>query len=76
MKFGVLTCILPASDMNYTVVINGFVWVGCMIYYFLFARHWYTGPKMTVDENRSTDSNHTVLESIPSQQNSQNAKVE
>lgn len=35
--------------MNYTIVINGFVWVACMTYYFLFARKWYTGPKMTVD---------------------------
>lgn len=35
--------------MNYTIVINGFVWVACMAYYFLFARKWYTGPKMTVD---------------------------
>lgn len=36
--------------MNYTVVINSFVWIGCMLYYFLFARHWFTGPKMTVEE--------------------------
>lgn len=35
--------------MNYTIVLNGFVWVACMTYYFLFARKWYTGPKMTVD---------------------------
>jgi hypothetical protein len=35
--------------MNYTIVINGFVWVACMTYYFLFARKWYTGPKMTID---------------------------
>lgn len=38
-----------ASEMNYTIVINGFVWIACMTYYFLFARKWYTGPKMTVD---------------------------
>jgi hypothetical protein len=46
--------------MNYTVVINGFVWIGCMAYYFLFARHWFTGPRMTVDESSSFGS-----ESIP-----------
>lgn len=45
-----------ASDMNYTIVINGFVWVGCMSYYFLFAQRWYTGPRMTVDEARFADS--------------------
>lgn len=37
--------------MNYTVVINGFVWIGCMVYYFLFARRWFTGPRMTVEES-------------------------
>lgn len=37
--------------MNYTIVINGFVWVACMTYYFLFARKWYTGPKMTIDSS-------------------------
>ena len=50
-----------ASDMNYTVVINGFVWIGCMTYYFLFARHWYMGPRMTVDETRSMDSENTIV---------------
>lgn len=45
--------------MNYTIVINGFVWVACMTYYFLFARKWYTGPKMTVDETSSTYSGHS-----------------
>ncbi|KAJ5594659.1 uncharacterized protein N7459_000867 [Penicillium hispanicum] len=66
LAFGVVLSMFPTtgpdpspSDMNYTVVINGFVWVGCMVYYFLFARHWYTGPKMTVDES-SMDSDNTV----------------
>ena len=47
--------------MNYTIVINGFVWVGCMGYYFLFARRWYTGPRITVDEANSTISNNGVF---------------
>jgi hypothetical protein len=51
---------LVASDMNYTVVINGFVWVGCVAYYFLFARRWYTGPRMTVDEASSAGSTNGV----------------
>lgn len=46
--------------MNYTVVINGFVWIGCMLYYFLFARHWYVGPRITVDETRSMDSDNII----------------
>ncbi len=36
--------------MNYTVVINASVWGGCSIYYFLFARKWFTGPKTTLEE--------------------------
>jgi hypothetical protein len=50
--------------MNYTIVINGFVWTGCMIYYFIFARHWYTGPQMTVGENASTVSDNTISSSV------------
>ncbi|KAJ5301542.1 hypothetical protein PENANT_c002G10796 [Penicillium antarcticum] len=68
LLFGVVLSMFPAegpnpsaSDMNYTIVINGFVWAGCMIYYFLFARHWYTGPQMTVDENASTSSDNTIV---------------
>jgi hypothetical protein len=47
--------------MNYTIVINGFVWVASMAYYFLFARKWYTGPKMTIDApSNATDSSTGV----------------
>ena len=42
-----------AQDMNYTIVINGFVWIASMTYYVLFARKWYTGPKMTIDAPQS-----------------------
>ncbi|EED22386.1 GABA permease, putative [Talaromyces stipitatus ATCC 10500] len=37
-----------ADNMNYTIVINSFLWVGAALYYFLFAKKWYTGPKSTV----------------------------
>ncbi|KAJ5701149.1 hypothetical protein N7488_008697 [Penicillium malachiteum] len=64
LLFGVILSMFPTSgpnptpaDMNYTVVINGFVWIGCMVYYFLFARHWFTGPKMTVQEGESGSDN-------------------
>jgi hypothetical protein len=50
--------------MNYTIVINGFVWAGCMAYYFFFARRWYTGPQMTVDESGSTASDSTMVDQI------------
>ncbi|ANB13611.1 Uga4p [Sugiyamaella lignohabitans] len=37
-----------ASVMNYTCVINGFVWGGCLVYYFVSARNWFEGPKQTL----------------------------
>ena len=37
-----------ASEANFTPLINGFVWVGCMVYYFLFAHKWFEGPKVTL----------------------------
>lgn len=52
--------------MNYTIVINGFVWVGCMVYYFLFARHWFTGPRMTVDDNSSENTGNDAYNSVVS----------
>ncbi|KAJ6076047.1 hypothetical protein N7499_008028 [Penicillium canescens] len=73
LLFGVVLSMFPTagpnpspSNMNYTIVINGFVWAGCMIYYFIFARHWYTGPQMTVGENASTVSNNTIGSSVAS----------
>ena len=41
--------------MNYTIVLNGFVWLASMTYYVLFARKWYSGPKTTAI-NASSDS--------------------
>ncbi|KAJ5101344.1 hypothetical protein NUU61_003566 [Penicillium alfredii] len=74
LVFGMVLSMFPTtgpnpspSDMNYTIVINGFVWIGCMVYYFFFARHWYSGPQLTVDETRSTDSDNTICPPIPMQ---------
>ncbi|CAI7617572.1 unnamed protein product [Penicillium glandicola] len=67
LLFGVILSMFPTegpdptpSNMNYTIVINGFVWFGCMAYYFLFARRWYIGPQMTVDESNSIASDNTI----------------
>ncbi|KAM5485407.1 GABA-specific high-affinity permease [Microsporum audouinii] len=39
----------PSPDnMNYTVVINGCVWVGSLLYYFLSAKRWFHGPQRTL----------------------------
>lgn len=46
----------PSADsMNYTCVINGFVWVGCLVYYFVDARKWFEGPKQTFDDLDNAD---------------------
>ncbi|KAJ5999467.1 hypothetical protein N7451_007277 [Penicillium sp. IBT 35674x] len=83
LVFGVVLSMFPSggpdpapADMNYTIVINGFVWIGCMIYYFIFARHWYAGPKMTVDEGRSIDSDNTMPTPVDLQQTSNDHKQE
>ncbi|KAF9886353.1 GABA-specific high-affinity permease [Aspergillus nanangensis] len=67
LAFGLVLSMFPsmgpnptAMDMNYTIVINGFVWVACMTYYFLFAHKWYTGPKMTIDISSSEGGSETV----------------
>ncbi|KAJ5667789.1 uncharacterized protein N7477_006359 [Penicillium maclennaniae] len=68
LLFGMILSMFPTtgpnpspSNMNYTIVINGFVWLGCMSYYFLFARRWYTGPCVTVDEPSSASSKHGIF---------------
>ncbi|RJE21117.1 Permease [Aspergillus sclerotialis] len=62
LSFGLILSMFPStgpnptpSDMNYTIVLNGFVWVASMSYYFIYARKWYTGPKATA-VNVSTDN--------------------
>lgn len=35
------------DTMNYTCLINGTVWGGCLVAYFVSARHWFEGPKQT-----------------------------
>ncbi|KAF4550558.1 GABA-specific permease-like protein [Elsinoe fawcettii] len=37
------------QDMNYTVVIVAALWGGALTYYYVDARKWFTGPKMTLD---------------------------
>lgn len=53
---GILICMFPVGGpnptvetMNYTVVINCAVWFGALAYYYIDARKWFTGPKITVD---------------------------
>ncbi|KAJ5819565.1 hypothetical protein N7474_005156 [Penicillium riverlandense] len=74
LVFGVVLSMFPSmgpnpspSNMNYTVVINGFVWAGCMAYSFFFAHRWYSGPQMTVDVNCSTNPDNNIRASMPLQ---------
>lgn len=49
----------PSKEtMNYTCLINGTVWIGALLYYFVDARKWFEGPKQTFNETEM------VIESI------------
>jgi amino acid transporter len=50
-----------AQTMNYTVVINMAVWGGAMLYYFIDARKWFTGPKITIDVEGLTTEQQEAL---------------
>ncbi|CAI7630148.1 unnamed protein product [Penicillium manginii] len=55
MAFAIVLCMIPtegpnpsAEIMNYTVVINGALWIGAILYYALHARKTFKGPQTTV----------------------------
>ena len=51
------------ADMNYTVVINGAVWLGALAYYFIDARKWFTGPKITLNmDDLSEGQERAIME--------------
>lgn len=66
--FGITLAMFPdggpapkPSTMNYTVVINMAVWGGALLYYFIDARKWLTGPKITIDaEGLTTEQQETL----------------
>jgi hypothetical protein len=47
--------------MNYTVVINMFVWGGSLSYYFIDARKWFKGPKITLNLAELTEAQTEAL---------------
>ncbi|CZR69651.1 related to amino acid transporters [Phialocephala subalpina] len=68
LVFGIILAMFPVGgpnptpqDMNYTVVINMAVWGGALAYYFIDARKWFTGPKITVDVGAMTDEQRQTL---------------
>ncbi|KAA6412038.1 MAG: gaba permease [Lasallia pustulata] len=68
LVFGVFLCMFPVGGpdptlqtMNYTVVINMAVWIGALAYYYIDARKWFTGPKITVDTDALTEDQAQAL---------------
>ena len=47
--------------MNYTVVINSAVWFGALTYYYIDARKWFTGPKITIDTDDLTEEQKQAI---------------
>jgi len=47
--------------MNYTIVINSAVWLGALAYYYVDARKWFTGPRITVDTDDMTEEQKRAI---------------
>ena len=47
--------------MNYNVVISFGVWLGALAYYYIDARKWFTGPKITIDEADLTEEQEIAI---------------
>ena len=56
-----LTPRLLAQTMNYTVVINCAIWGGALAYYYIDARKWFTGPKITIDADELTEEQEIAI---------------
>ncbi|KAL3457108.1 amino acid/polyamine transporter I [Aspergillus heterothallicus] len=69
LAFGLVLSMFPsvrgpsADEMNYTIVINGFVWIACMAYYYLYAHRFFTGPRTTLGSGVATPSSSSPLPS-------------
>jgi amino acid transporter len=68
LVFGIILAMFPdggpnptPQNMNYTVVINCAVWGGALAYYYIDARKWFTGPKITVDVSALSPEQQEVL---------------
>ncbi|KAL4994038.1 hypothetical protein BDV10DRAFT_197873 [Aspergillus recurvatus] len=62
LAFGLVLSMFPTvrnpgpEEMNYTVVLNGFVWLASMLYYVIHARKVFTGPRVTLAEGEGVSS--------------------
>ncbi|KAK5010764.1 hypothetical protein LTR28_007922 [Elasticomyces elasticus] len=69
LAFGIILSMFPVGGpdptpqtMNYTVVINSAVWGGALAYYFIDARKWFVGPKITLDLDDLSESQEKALQ--------------
>ncbi|KAL8827278.1 MAG: hypothetical protein Q9191_003279 [Dirinaria sp. TL-2023a] len=68
LVFGILLSMFPVGgpdptpqSMNYTVVINSAVWFGALAYYYIDARKWFTGPKITIEVGELTEEQEVAI---------------
>ncbi|KAH8771349.1 gaba permease [Hyaloscypha sp. PMI_1271] len=68
LVFGIVLAMFPVGgpnptpqSMNYTVVINMAVWGGAVLYYFVDARKWFTGPRITIGVEGLTGEQQAAL---------------
>ena len=68
LVFGTVLSMFPVGgpdpdkeSMNYTVVITTAVWGGSLLYYYVDARKWFTGPKITIDAEDLSEEQVTAI---------------
>lgn len=68
LVFGIILAMFPTGgpdptpqSMNYTVVINMAIWGGALFYYYIDARKWFRGPKITLDISTLSEEQMAVL---------------
>ncbi|OJJ64866.1 hypothetical protein ASPSYDRAFT_39639 [Aspergillus sydowii CBS 593.65] len=55
------------DDMNYTVVINGTLWAGALLYYVVYARKIYQGPQTTVHSSSTPSEANFMATGVDSE---------
>ena len=68
LVFGIVLSMFPVGgpdptpqSMNYTVVINCAIWGGALAYYYIDARKWFTGPKITIRTDALTEEQEVAI---------------
>ncbi|KAL8820765.1 MAG: hypothetical protein Q9223_001081 [Gallowayella weberi] len=68
LVFGIVLCMFPVEgpnptpqSMNYTVVVNMAVWGGALAYYYIDARKWFIGPRITIAAADLTEEQRVAI---------------